>query len=131
MIDFFWKIYYWFIICVALVCLINFFTVQQPAGAGNINLFTAIYDLIFIILLYISIIGIRGNAYRKKYFSQSFWIFLVCLLIVEITGRSIYNHHDILAIFGKYYGLLLFLYLNSLLRYTFFMNDLWKGENSE
>jgi len=95
----------------------------------NRNVFTNIYDIVFIVIYIISIIGLRGFIYKKRYFTKELWKFIFFMLLIEYIGNEIYtfNGYDELEHILEAIGTLPILY--ALYEYVFKIHDIWKNND--
>ncbi len=133
-ISILWKIYYWSV----LICVIGMVAMaifgDEVFFVGNI--FSKIYDFTFVIIFMISIMGLRGYIYQKRYFSKDIWIFIFSLILIDFIGNLIYGFKSILLFPLSYvllYSTIIFLlvlpFYYALYKYTFKMNEMWSIEN--
>ena len=101
-ISLFWEIYFW-------IVFLGFITLLGVVLIGDFNFFenpfTKTYEVFFAITAIISILGIRGYIYKKRYFSKDIWIFLFSVMIVDFVGNLIFD-------FVKHFGFLIDLWDN-------------------
>lgn len=95
----------------------------------NRNLFSNIYDIAFLAIYIISIIGLRGFIYKKRYFTKELWKFIFFMLLIEYIGNEIYtfNDYDKLGHILEAIGTIPILY--ALYEYVFKINDIWKNND--
>lgn len=123
-ISLFWEIYFWivflgFITLLGVVLIRDFNFFENP--------FTKTYEVFFAITAIISILGIRGYIYKKRYFSKDIWIFLFSVMIVDFIGNMIFDFDYIYFENLKYFMGYLFLipWYFALYKYTFKMEEVW------
>lgn len=123
-ISLFWEIYFWivflcFITILGVVLITDFNFLQNP--------FTKIYEVFFAITAIVSILGIRGYIYKKKYFSKDIWIFLFSVMIVDFIGNMIFDFDYIYLENIQYFLGYIFLipWYFALYKYTFKMEEVW------
>ena len=123
-ISLFWEIYFW-------IVFLGFITLLGVVLIGDFNFFenpfTKTYEVFFAITAIISILGIRGYIYKKRYFSKDIWIFLFSVMIVDFIGNMIFDFDYIYFENLKYFMVYLFLipWYFALYKYTFKMEEVW------
>ena len=129
------KIYYWLMVLSSLVVIVSLIALlimdldKFNDIFENRNVFTNIYDIAFIVIYVISILGLRGFIYKKRYFTKNLWKFIFFMLLIEYIGNEIYtfNDYDKLGHMLEAIGTLPILY--ALYEYIFKINDIWKNDD--
>lgn len=123
-ISLFWEIYFWivflgFITILGIVLIGDFESFENP--------FTKTYEVFFTIAAIVSILGIRGYIYKKRYFSKDVWVFLFSVMIVDFIGNLIFDFDYIYLENIQYFMGYIFLipWYFALYKYTFKMEEVW------
>ena len=128
-----WKLYYWFIVIIFLGVLTILFIDYDEIFKGN--LFSLTYELFMMFFGLVSILGLRGFIYEKKYFSKEFWIFIFSVSIIDIVGNIIYDFNSLLSLVSidnLMYLLVIIILLPwyyAFYMYVFKMNKIWSNNN--
>ena len=126
-----WKTYYWSMILLTMVSiggLIGLYSVDSKELShlfNDENIFSNLYDAMFILIFIVSFVGLRGFIYEKKYFTKDFWIFIFFMVMVDYIGSMIYDYTNIEII------IIAFLFLPlayALYKYVFKMNYIWEKQ---
>lgn len=91
------------------------------------NLYTKSYEIFFTISAIISILGIRGYIYKKRYFSKDIWIFLFSVMMIDFIGNLIFDFDYVYLENIQYFMFYIFLipWYFALYKYTFKMEEVW------
>ena len=94
-----WKIYYWVILILlilvsSLLIYSMIYNSELLPSTPKENIFSNIYDIGFGFIFLLSIIGLRGYIYEKKYLTKELWIFIYFILLVDYLGTTIYEYYD-------------------------------------
>lgn len=128
-----WKLYYWFMVILFLGVLTGLFISYDEIFKGN--LFSHTYELFMLFFGLVSILGVRGFIYEKKYFSKEFWIFIFSILIIDIVGNIIYEFNSLLSQISIdnliYLSVIIVLlpWYYAFYMYIFKMNKIWSNNN--
>ncbi|QOP45856.1 hypothetical protein [Sulfurimonas paralvinellae] len=130
-----WKIYYWLILFVSIFVL-GVFVFILATDINEFNsifegkrAFTNLYDIFFILLFFISVLGLRGFIYSKSYFIKELWKFIFFMMLVEYFGNIIYSFNDYDKLEYIIDSAVTLPILYALYQYVYKMNDLWKNND--
>jgi hypothetical protein len=123
--NIFWEVYFW----VMLLCFIFIFgfTVLNEDSILIGNKYSKMYDISFLMIIIISLLGIRGYINKKKYFFKELWIFFFFLILVDATNYLFFEYNYIFLKNVNYlvFSVILFPWFFALYKYSFKMNELW------
>jgi len=130
-----WKIYYWLILF-ASIFVLGVFVFILTTNINEFNsifegksAFTNLYDIFFILLFFISVLGLRGFIYSKRYFIKELWKFIFFMILVEYFGNIIYSFNDYDKLEYIIDSAVTLPILYALYQYVYKMNDLWKNND--
>ena len=132
---FVWKIYYWLMVLTSVIVIGSLIALpimdldKLNDIFENRNLFTNIYDIAFIAIYIISIIGLRGFIYKKRYFTKELWKFIFFMLLIEFIGNRIYTFNDYDKLEHILDVIVTLPILYALYEYVYKINDLWKNDD--
>ena len=121
----FWEVYFWLM----LICFIFIFgfTILNEDSILIGNMYSKMYDILFLLIIIISLFGIRGYINKKRYFFRELWIFFFFLILVDSTNYLLFEYNFILLKNVSYlaFSVIFFPWFFALYKYTFKMNELW------
>ena len=126
-----WKIYYWLMILLSIVIVGGLVAVEiiEPetlnAQFSDKHILSTLYNVIFALMFFVSLVGLRGFIYDKKYFTKEFWTFIFMVILVDYIGNKIYGYNDPERIGQILEAFITVPILYALYKYTFKMNYLW------
>ncbi|QKF67258.1 putative membrane protein [Arcobacter venerupis] len=121
----FWELYFW-VMLTCFICILGFTVLNEDAVLVG-NIYSKMYDILFLMIIIISLFGIRGYINKKKYFFKELWIFFFFLILVDATNYLFFEYNYIFLKNVNYlaFSVILFPWYFALYKYTFKMNELW------
>lgn len=121
----FWELYFW-IMLTCFICILGFTVLNEDAVLVG-NIYSKMYDILFLMIIIISLLGIRGYINKKKYFFKELWIFFFFLILVDATNYLFFEYNYVFFKNVNYliFSVILFPWYFALYKYTFKMNELW------
>ncbi len=96
---------------------------------GDKHMFSTLYELVFVFIFFVSLVGLRGFIYNKKYFTKELWTFIFMVILVNYIGTKIYGFNDHERIWQILEAFITIPILYALYKYTFKMNYLWSVDH--
>jgi hypothetical protein len=121
----FWEIYFWFML-ILFIGILGFTILNDDIILVG-NKYSKMYDILFLIIMVVSVFGIRGYVYKKRYFFRELWIFFFFLILVDAINYLFFEYNYIFIKNMSYlaFSIILFPWYFALYKYTFRMNELW------
>jgi hypothetical protein len=121
----FWELYFW-VMLTCFICILGFTVLNEDAVLVG-NIYSKMYDILFLMIIIISLLGIRGYINKKKYFFKELWIFFFFLILVDATNYLFFEYNYIFLKNVNYlvFSVILFPWFFALYKYSFKMNELW------
>lgn len=120
----FWKLYFRLIVILTCVVL-GMLVITEESVLFEENIFTNIYNIMYSGISLLSLLGLYGFIYEKKFFYKELWIFILAIIIIEELSELVSSFYDyqFLMFLIIYIFLLPFYY--GLYKYVFKMNYIW------
>ena len=114
----FWKLYFWLIVILTCIVL-GVLVVTEESVLLEENIFTNIYIIMYSGISLLSLSGLYGFIYEKKFFYKELWIFILAIIIIEELSElvSLFYDYQFLMFLIIYIFLLPFYY--GLYKYAF------------
>lgn len=130
-----WKIYYWSMILLSILivgALIGVGIIEPEmftAQFSDKHIFSTLYEVIFTLIFFVSLVGLKGFIYDKKYFTKELWTFIFMMILVNYIGNKIYDYNDHERLWQILEAFMTVPILYAIYKYTFKMNYLWSIEH--